>query len=246
MKFILALALLAVPATSLAQLSIQPAVLQVDASSAERRSTVRLTNHGARAQQVQFYAQDFAQDSVGDYRYAPPGSLAGSCGARLHVSPSESLVQPGQTQEVIVTVREAAAACWAMIMFETVTTDGAGHRIGQRLGAKLLSGSRAAKRNVEVENTEAAIRGDSVAVTFTASNPEDVPLQVSGRVELRPLTGAGASVTVPILSFGVLPGHAHRRTLDVPRPLSGDHVVVVVLDFGGEYLAGDQALLRVP
>jgi hypothetical protein len=244
---LLLLALLTLaPRAAAAQLTLQPSILTMDASTSAQRRTVRLANEGREAEQLRFYAQDFAQDSTGAYTFGAPGAMAGSCGGRLALSPSSATLAPGQAQELVVELAPGSAACWAMITAETVARRTDRAMIGLRLGAKLHVSPGGAARELSVTRTTAETRGDSVHVSILMNNPGAVPVVVSGRLELRPLAGASAPAAVPVAPLGVLPGTRRRVVVSVPRPARGEYAAVVVLDYGAEDLAGGQALVSIP
>jgi hypothetical protein len=84
------------------------------------------------------------------------------------------------------------------------------------------------------------------AALLAFENEGEGPLNVDGEIEVRDLEGEIVAV-VPVESFRVLP--ARQRRIRVPLAEAGlepgRYVLVAVVDFGADYLAGGQALLEV-
>lgn len=235
------------PGTALAQLSLQPAVMQMDASASSQRRVVRVTNEGDAPERMRFYAQDFAQDTLGMYTFGAAGTMVGSCGSRLRLTPSEAVIAPGLSQDVVLEIAAGPVPCWAMVTAESAPRAvGGGMPIGVRMGAKLYVAPGSATRELSVLQTTARAQGDSVLVSIQMRNTGPTPVHVGGSVELRDLSSTSTVGKTRLQAFGVLPGQERWHSVLTPRPRSGEHAALVVLDFGGEYLAGGQALVREP
>src|SRR5690606_41700728 len=115
----------------------------------------------------------------------------------------------------------------------------------QRLGVTVFAGNgRPATPNAEITAVEARPARGGIAVAFEFRNSAPSAVHPSGSVQLRTATGESIA-EVAVEPFSVLPGRTRRIEAFIPAaPPAGRYVVVPVLDFGGDYLAGGQGLLR--
>jgi hypothetical protein len=230
-----------------AQFSAQPVIVELVAADSARTAVVTARNEGQQEMQFRFSLADFEQTSDGDHHFFPLGSSARSCAGRVTVFPDGATLRPGERQEVRVRMEPGPRTCWGVLMVENVARgERAGIRVGQQIAVKLYGVPPSTPVQGEVASVSAARapRGIQVAINFR--NTGEAPLRPEGAVEIRTLNGE-AVATLPVDAFSVLPGQTRRVTVEVtPLLPRGRYVVVPVLDFGAEYLAGGQASFAVP
>ncbi|GAC1514306.1 MAG: hypothetical protein NVS1B4_01660 [Gemmatimonadaceae bacterium] len=204
-----------------------------------------VTNAGREPLHFRFYVGDFDQAENGEHSFGSAGTHPQSCGARLHVQPEGATVFPGQRQEIRLDMVAGPATCWSMVFAESRVRSDRGVLIGQRIGAKVYGVSPSATRDGEVSNVR--VTGtDNRAVSFEFRARGTAPLRPRGRVEIRKTSGETVA-TADVESFNTLPGHTRRVVVPIRQPLSsGEYVAVPVLDLEAEFLAGGQALFKVP
>ena len=241
---------LGIPAMTMpasAQISASPAMVWFDAAEAAGSSSVLVRNEGQQPRQVRVYTSDFEQSASGENHFEPSGTLPGSCGERLSVTPDIAVLAPGESRNLRVELSDAAEPCWAVVFIQTSDLHPAsGITVAQRVGVKVFAGSSAAGGlDGEITTVEVDPTADGLAVSFDFRNGSTTALRPFGSVELRTLAGE-AVADAAIEPFSVLPGRTRRIQALVPASLpAGRYVAVPVVDFGGEYLAGGQATLRV-
>jgi len=234
--------LAALPAAG--QFSVQPVILEVRADSAHE-SSILVNNHSDEPLQVTFYAGDFDQDDTGAHSFGELGTHPNSCAERIRIFPDGAIVPPRGEQVMRIQVEPGAELCWSVAFVETAKRDAQGLLIGQRIGVKVYGIPSAATRGGGIEDVVAGAQGDSLRIAFTFRNTGSAPLRPAGDVQVRSLRGETVA-TLPIESFSVLPGHVRVVRTSAPLPESaGRFVVVPVLDFGGDYLAGGQGMLEL-
>lgn len=226
-----------------AQFSALPGVVHLGADAAPDGTVVQVRNEGDRVLQLRMYLSDYDQTESGEYALQAPGSGPGSCAGRLSFFPDNAVLGPGERQEVQVRV-EPGTACWALLFVESAA-EGAGQvRVANRIGVRVLNSPAALERDGVVEEVAAA-QADSLAVDVLFRNTGAAAVELRGTVEIRDLAGSTVA-TAPVGPLGVLPAHARRfRTVLPPLP-AGDYLAVPILEFGADWLAGGQALFRVP
>lgn len=243
---LVAVGLLSAPAALVGQLSVTPSALQLHVADTTTTGTVRVRNDGAREMQLRFYAMDFEQVHSGDYTYQPLGDHAQSCGRRLTIYPDGALLQPGESQVIQVKVGPGAGLCWSMLFAETPSEGSGPIKIAQRAAVKVFGVAPGGVPEGEIVSVAPVrdARGTRVALEF--HNTGRVPVNPEGSLEVRKPDGeVVGSVEVP--RFSVLPQHRRQVVVALEKPLpKGRYLLVPILDFGAEYLAGGQATLIVP
>lgn len=243
------LAALTLPAApAVAQFSASPAMIWVEGEAATATSRINIRNEGAEAAQLRVYVSDFEQDIRAEHAFLDEvGAIEGSCGARLRVTPDIAVLQPAESRELLVEVDHPSEPCWAVVFIQTGSgADQPGAWITQRIGVKVFAGDRSPQAlNGEISAVEAVAAGGAISVDFDFRNLATTALRPTGHIELRALTGETVA-QVEIEPFSVLPGHTRRIAAAVEAELpEGRYVAVPVIDFGGEFLAGGQGLLRI-
>ena len=238
---------LVAPATGTAQFSVQPVIMEMATGDTTATSVVYVRNESDAPIQVRFYAADFNQNRAGEHQFMEPGANPRSCVEHLQFYPDGGTLGPGEIQEVRVLMEPLDSTCWSMLFVESGGRSASGLSIAQRIGVKVYGVStrevpEGEIRSVRVEEADSA---RSVVVEF--ANLGGGPLRPEGEIEIRTLDGDVVEVIL-VRPFSVLP----ERTRETRIPLDGvdlapgTYVVVPILDFGGEYLAGGQAVLEVP
>jgi hypothetical protein len=238
----------ATTAPAAAQVSATPAIVRLTGTDSEQVALIQVRNEGSRQAELRFYLGDFDQANGGDYRFLPYGSTPHSCGDRLSLVPDGAALLPGERQEIQIRLGPADDVCWAMVFVESAPQGTGAVRVAERIGIRVMQVPDRARRDAEVDGVEVrfAPRGDSLAVIAGVRNTGDAPLEIRGRIEIR---DAGGTIlhTAPFGPMGVLPGAVRRVTVKLPAGLeAGQYLAVPIVDFGGDFLAGDQAVFTVP
>jgi hypothetical protein len=243
---LVAVGLLSAPAGLAGQMSVTPSALQIQVADTKASATVRVRNDSPRQIQFRFYAMDFEQVHGGDYTYQPLGAHAQSCGKRLTIFPDGALLQPGESQVVRVEVAPGRGLCWSMLFAESAGEGSGPIKIAQRAAVKVFGvvpGGEPEGEIVSVTPTRDA-RGTRVALEF--HNTGSVPVNPEGSLEIRKPDGEVVG-TVEVPRFSVLPQRRRQIVVPLEKTLPrGRYLLVPILDFGAEYLAGGQATLIVP
>ena len=155
------------------------------------------------------------------------------------------MLAAGESRELRLEMSDPTDPCWAVVFVQTSSAAPGGISVAQRVGVKVFAGNNGPSTlNAEIIGVAATPAPDGIAVTFEFRNSSASAVRPSGSVQLR--TASGESLAeVPVDPFSVLPGRTRRiETFIAATPPAGRYVVVPVLDFGGDYLAGGQGLLR--
>lgn len=242
-RLLLAAALpLLIPGAASAQLSASPAIVWLDGTATTATITVR--NEDREPRQVRVYTSDFDQNAAGENEFFAPGTQPGSCGDRLRVTPDAAVLAAEESRELRLEMTDPSNPCWAVVFVQTSSAAPGGISVAQRVGVKVFAGNGAPSTlDAEVTSVEAAPAQGGIAVSFEFRNGSASAVRPFGSVQLR--NTAGESIAeVPVDPFSVLPGRSRRIEAFIPgSPSAGRYVVVPVLDFGGEYLAGGQGIL---
>ena len=227
----------------------------------------QVTNDETEPLELRVRLCDWLRDLAGVNRFCEEaGEVARSATSWVEVGPREFTLNPGESQEVRVTLAAPEAApdgspldgsYWTAVMVEAVPPSEGGEQPGtevvvkRRFGLKIVATIAGTGR----------LEGQIVALERHGLNPLWLTLdfenrgtlnipEVQGRVEVRDVRGETLE-TIPLEPFPVLPGYARRVIAASVRPPgerlpAGDYIVLAVLDYGGEALVGAQLLLRVP
>ena len=236
-----AVLLFAVPVQG--QFSAVPGVVRLSASATSDAAVVHVRNEGERTLQFRIYAGDYDQGENGDYAVQPFGANARSCEGKLSFFPDNTVLSPGEGQEVQVRM-EGGDACWSLLFIEAAADEDARVRIAERIGVRVLNVPPGLAFEGEVVYVE-AVHHDSLDIDVAFHNTGSAPVELHGAVEIRRLEGDVAA-RADIGPFGVLPEHVRRIRVLLPGDLpAGQYLAVPVLDFGGDYLAGGQVMFTV-
>lgn len=241
----LAVLLMAVPAT--AQFSVQPVIVELRPAGVEGAETLlTLRNDGDEPLQLRVYASDFDQPEEGGHTFLEAGTHERSCADRLTFVPDNLVLGGRGAGEVRVRMEEGEETCWSLIFVQSVTRGASGIRVAQRIGVKVYGVSPAASLEGEIREVRVTRgAGGELEVELAFSNLGATPVRPEGEIEVRSVSGEVVAV-VPVAPFSVLPGRTLRTQIPLELSLSdGVYVLVPILDFGGEYLAGGQAVVQV-
>lgn len=243
---LLTMVLAVMPDGAQAQFSAQPVIMEVRTGDSAAATSFTVRNESDSEMQLQVYAADFDQPQAGGHEFLEPGEHASSCFERLRFFPDDLLLPPGGEGEVGVLMEPGEATCWSVVFVQSVSRQGSGIRIAQRIGVKVYGISTRATLDGEIRSAEVRLDGSGnrwLDVLF--ENSGHAPLRPEGEVEIR--TEAGDIVAVvPVRAFSVLPGHTRMAQVAFDLDLEpGVYLAIPILDFGGDYLAGSQAVFEV-
>jgi hypothetical protein len=238
-------ALLLAPAVASAQFSVYPVAVKLESTDRVSTASFIVENSGATPLEVTIYLSDYDRAVDGGHGYFDFGSHEGTCAGRLEAFPDQVSVQPGRDAEVRLRLAPGSETCWAVVFVEQRSLTPSGITVAQRIGVKVHSERPALEREGAVVGLAADSTPDP-AVFLTFENQGEGALDLRGEVEVRGLAGEVLAV-VAVRPFEVLPGRRRtvRVSLEEANLEPGRYVVVGILDFGGEYLAGGQALIEV-
>ncbi len=240
---VLALLLLAAPVR--AQFSVDPVILEF-ASDTASTATVHVKNQGSGEMQLRFYTADFDQTLSGDHDFLPIGRHPRTCAARLSVYPDGATLRPGEQQDIRVSMAPGTRTCWSLVFVESRTRAPTGMSVGQRIGVKVYGVPPTAMLDGQVDTVSVVPGGSALTVHVRFTNRGEAPLRPQGRVEIRSFAGKVLE-SVDVDAFSVLPEHSRELALPVGGRLPpGQYLAVPILDFGADYLAGGQAVFRIP
>lgn len=233
-----------VPAS--AQFSVQPVILEMRVAGGATERMITIRNDSDEPLQLRVYGSDFDQPESGGHTFMDSGTHPSSCADRLAFEPDNVLLEPQGSGEVRVRMEPGDETCWSLIFVQTVSRGETGIQIAQRIGVKVYGVSATAR--AEGELGEVRVGEDAEGrrqVELSFLNLGDAPVRPEGEIEVRSESGEVVAV-VAVPPFSVLPGRtAWSRVLLEEALPEGVYVVVPILDFGADYLAGGQALLRV-
>lgn len=242
---LLAIVALAVAVPAAAQFSVYPAVMELEAETSPATQTVTVENQGDEAIEVRVYLSDYDRTADGGHTYVAFGEHANTCGGRLEAFPDQLAVEPGERGEIRLRLDAGPGTCWAIAFVEKRTLTASGITVAQRIGVKVLAEVAGGVREGQVASFAMDTTAERAAL-LTFENESVGWLDVEGEIEVRDMAGEIVEV-VEVDGFQVLPG----RVRDVRVPLDGlalepgRYILVAILDFGGDYLAGAQTLLEI-
>lgn len=230
-----------------AQFSAQPVILELRTDGSGSAATITVRNESDDPLQLRIYAADFDQVEDGSHTFMDAGAHDSSCMERLEVFPGNLVLEARGQDEVRVQMGPGDSTCWSMIFVQNVNRNAAGIQIAQRIGVKVYGVSTGLRADGEVRGitVSAADSAGARAVEVAFANTGAAPVRPDGELEIRSEAGDVVAV-VPIRPFSVLPGRVAVTRIPLEVDLeAGRYLLIPVLDFGGDYLAGGQGLLVV-
>lgn len=234
-----------VPAGAAAQFSVQPAIVHIATGDTTATAVVTVHNEASHPLELSFYTGDFDQDRSGDHRFLEPGEHGRSCEDRLQFYPDGAALEPGEVQEIRLLMEPPDSTCWSMMFVESASRAETGLRVSQRIGVKVYGLPTHEVPEGEIRSVEVTGSAGDRELVIAFLNLGRAPVRPEGEIEVRSLDGEVVEV-VRVEPFSVLPGRTRETRVALDLMLDpGTYVLVPVLDFGGEYLAGGQAILEI-
>jgi P pilus assembly chaperone PapD len=221
--------------------------------------TFSVLNNETDPLEIQISLADWDRDITGENRFYPPGTLPRSAAPWLSVSPLRFELEPNKQQEVRFSIKvpsDIAGTYWAAIMVEAAPKQ----TQPQTPGTTVIVRRRFAVKVLETPPGTGTKDGRIALIDVRGLNPPNYLVEfenrgtihaprVTGRIELRDEKGTLLE-KLDLESFPILPGAKRllkvtsaRKKGDLLPP--GKYLVVAVLDYGGETLAGGQFVLRI-
>lgn len=209
--------------------------------------------------EIQISLADWDRDINGENRFYPPGTLSRSAAHWLSISPLRFDLTPNEQKEIrfsITVPKEVGGTYWAAIMVEAAPKQ----TQPQPPGTTVIVRRRFAVKVLETPPGTGTKDGRITLIDVRGLNPPNIFIEfenrgtihtpeVKGRIEIRDEKGAPLE-KLDVEGFPTLPGA--RRLLKVTSARKkgdllppGKYLVLAILDYGGESLAGGQFVLRV-
>lgn len=253
MRAIALSAVLGMPATASAQISVDELEVFLRPDAAETRSgVVRVTNNSDKTVQAMLEIHDWDRDSTGGNRFHALGTLPNSCKQKLRAFPMSLRIEPGKTEALRVNFEgDAATSCWGIIFIqsnEPPRTSSGQSQITYiiRTGVKVYVEPRAAERVGDIDDvvltTTRASEADSTrvpALGVVFRNSGKAHLKPKGAIELRDENN-NAVGKLEIAEFPIAPGGVRRHVVALPKLPAGRYVALALLDYGGAEIAAGQ------
>lgn len=244
-----------VPASSCAQLAVNRIQLVLRPGSASQdRAVFTVTNRGEVSTQATVTFADWDRNDVGQNQFYPSGTRSGTCGRALTASPVTMRLEPGSSEDVVVTFRgtsELQRECWSVVFVENLLSpaSSSGHSTTYliRTGVKVYVLPADAHRGGQIVDLSILppVRAGNVgAFALAFQNTGTRHETVTGAIQLRRGDNSIARrITLPTLYL--LPGAVRKLTVPAPRVENGRYVALAVLDYGGADLAAGEVSYEV-
>ncbi|MGQ9601088.1 MAG: fimbrial biogenesis chaperone [Candidatus Bipolaricaulia bacterium] len=254
---VLLVALLAWSAS--ASIGVGPLTLIIDAGPGGSGSGYfKVINNGQNPEEVTISLSDWTLGPDGGIQFAEPGTVDRSLANWISYSPATFRLEPGQLQRVDFTITvpsEKGGDHWALFFVEgsevtpvAETTGALTTTVGVkvRYGIKVFQRDPAATRIGRITGLE-LLSLEPLKLELSFANAGDgVLFRVTGQMEIRDATGTTVR-TLEIEEFTVLPGGARELVLEDKgeRLPPGDYIALAIIDFGGDYLVGQQLQFKI-
>lgn len=221
--------------------------------------TFSLLNNEADPLEIQISLADWDRDINGEHRFYPPATLSRSAADWLNVSPLRFDLAPNEQKDIRFSIRvpkEVDGTYWAAIMVEAAPKQ----TQPQPPGTTVIVRRRFAVKVLETPPGTGTKDGRITLIDVRGLNPPNIVIEfenrgtvhtpeVKGRIEIRDEKGTPLE-KLDVESFPTLPGA--RRLLKVTSARKkgdllppGKYLLLAILDYGGESLAGGQFVLRI-
>ena len=231
--------------------------VQVPAGESET-FILEVTNTGDEPDHVTITYYDWTVDALGNHDFLPPGSVERSLAGNLQFSPSSFVLASRETRQVRVTVTSppgAEGTFWGMLMVENenqsaaTQVGGVGIQIQTRYGVKVYNtvpGTVQPAGRIERIAVKQLEPGSPPVPSLEFANTGNAKMTPRGWFELRNAQGQ----TVWRAEFEgrtLLPGGRMviERPYDGPPLVSGQYLVLGVVDYGGNRLLGGQVVMTL-
>lgn len=219
----------------------------------------QVLNNEAEPLEIQISLADWDRDINGENRFYPPGTLPRSAANWLSVSPLRFDLTPNEQKEIRFSIKipsDIAGTHWAAIMVEAAPKQ----TQPQPPGTTVVVRRRFAVKVLETPPGTGTKDGRITLIDVRGLNPPNIFLEfenrgtihtpeVKGRIEIRDEKGTTLE-KLDVESFPTLPGAKRllkvtsaRKKGDLLPP--GKYLILAILDYGGESLAGGQFVLKI-
>ncbi len=221
--------------------------------------TFTVLNNEAETLEIQLSLADWDRDISGENRFYPPGTLPRSAAAWLSVSPLRFDLAPNEQKEIRFSMKvpsDISGTYWTAIMVEAAPK----RSQPPPPGTTVIVRRRFAVKVLETPPGTGTKSGRITLIDVRGLNPPNFFVEfenrgtihtpsVTGRVELRDEKGTLIE-RLDIESFPTLPGARRLLKLTSARKKGellppGKYLVLVILDYGGETLAGGQFVFKI-
>ena len=228
------------------QFSVQPVIVEMRTpGSGVVGEVITVRNDAATPLQLRIYASDYDQPEDGSHAFMDLGTHARSCADRLAFEPDNLVLDAGASGQVRVRMEPGDSTCWSLVFVQSVARSATGIQVAQRIGVKVYGVPEGAEPAGEIRAVTVLETDGGHTVELSFANSGEAPVRPEGEIEVRSAAGEIVGV-VAVAPFSVLPGRVTRTRVALDLELAaGTYIVVPILDFGGDYLAGGQALLKV-
>jgi P pilus assembly chaperone PapD len=252
-------ALLAFGASVSGSIGVGPLTIIVDLEPGGSGSGYfKVINDGQNPEEVTISLADWSLGLDGGIVFAEPGTLERSLAPWIAYTPATFRLEPGQLQRVdfSLTVPPGARGDhWALFFVEgsevtpvAQTTGALTTTVGVkvRYGIKVFQRDPGATRAGRITALELLSVAPLRLKLAFANTGEGVLFRVTGRIEIRDATGTTVR-TMAVEEFTVLPGGERELLLEDEggRLPAGDYIALAIIDFGGDYLVGQQLQFKI-
>lgn len=213
----------------------------------ERVANLVVRNTGLIKAELLVRLGDWDVDAQGESHWRKAGAVAGSCGARVSLSPSSLSIPPGEQQVVRVSLSHNAhfsAECWSAVVVRSANS-----ALPRTKRDSLLTQQTTIPLyvtpdglSVDGELTDMFVKRDSLEVVF--KNTGKLRTHIVGEIQVQTQSDSVVT-TIPLDSAVVLVGAMRRYRVAMPKLPHGQYLLVALVDFGGTQLTAVQAALEM-
>lgn len=233
------------------QLGIEVKPVTLDFSVTPGSSVARkifITNALSEKTQFTAYVNDWRRDTIGSHVFNEPGQDPRSCALRVSVDKPFFELEPGEKQELTVTLQEPLDSVanlqmsWCMLFIETVKEK----KIGGATGFKTTIANRY-RVGVHIYQTPPGVTDKEIRLLkigplanatnryrLVCQNTGKTQLQCSGYIELFSLQD-GSKIRIPSQEFPLFPEQIRYIDFSLPEQIAkGKYTLTGILDAGNE------------
>ena len=230
-------------------IEVKPVTIEFAAtpgSSATRK--IFVTNSLSEKTQFTAYVSDWRRDTIGSHVFTEPGKDPRSCAPRVSVDKPFFELEPGEKQELTVTLQEPLDSTgnlqmsWCMFFIETVKEK----KLGGSTGFKTTIANRY-RVGVHIYQTPPGVTDKEVTLLkieplttathryrLVCQNSGKTQLQCSGYVELFSLQD-GSKIRLPSQEFPMFPEQVRYIDFSLPQQLTkGKYTLTGIIDAGND------------
>jgi hypothetical protein len=207
-----------------------------------------ITNALSEKTQFVVYVNDWRRDTIGSHVFTDPGQDPRSCALRVSVDKTFFELQPGERQELTVTLQEPLDTLgnlqmnWCMLFIETVKEK----KLGAATGFKTTIANRY-RVGVHIYQTPPGVTEKEIRVLkieplantahryrIICQNTGKTQLQCSGYVELFSLQD-GSKIRIPSQEFPLFPEQIRYLDFSLPAQIAkGKYTLTGIIDAGND------------